>query len=145
MVGGNASAYTQFFKNGIIEAVESSLLDKNNLNANFWIPSVCFEKEIINSLSYYLDILKSANVALPVFLFLTLLQVKGYSMAANHHKHNKIRIDLIDRDILCVPEELIENYDISSANLLRPCFDSIWNASGFPKSLNYNDAGKWTG
>ncbi|MFA5393799.1 MAG: ATP-binding protein [Candidatus Ratteibacteria bacterium] len=145
MQDGKTSAYTQFFKNGIIEAVEESLLDSKYPDGRHYIPSVLFEKELIDSLSNYLAVFKGLSVSLPIFLFLSLLQVKEYSLAVNPRKTNKIRVDLIDRDILCVPEEVIESYDMTSSNILRPCFDSIWNASGFPKSLNYNDAGEWAG
>ena len=47
------------------------------------------------------------------------------------------------RDILLLPEIVIEDYEVSAKDILRPCFDSIWNACGFPRSLNYNDAGEW--
>ena len=144
MAEGRVYAYTQFFKNGIIEAVESLLLDNKYPDGRFYIPSVSFEEALIVSLSNYFTVFKSLNVSLPIFLFLTLLQVKGYSMAVAPN-HWKPRADLIDRDILYVPEEVIEEYDIVSSNILRPCFDSIWNACGFPKSLNYNEDGEWEG
>ena len=49
----------------------------------------------------------------------------------------------IDRDILVLPEVFMENYDDQPASILKPCFDSIWNACGFPRSFNYNDEGEW--
>jgi hypothetical protein len=52
-------------------------------------------------------------------------------------------VHTIDRDILHLPEVIIESYDISADEVLRPCFDSIWNACGFAKDLYYNDTGKW--
>ena len=51
--------------------------------------------------------------------------------------------DKIDREILLLPETIVESYETKAEKILRPCFDSIWNACGFPKSLNYNDAGDW--
>ena len=39
-----------------------------------------------------------------------------------------------------------ESYvDRDTPLVLRPCFDSIWNACGYAKSLNYDENGKWTG
>ena len=52
-------------------------------------------------------------------------------------------VHTIDSDILLLPEIVIEDYEVSAKDILRPCFDSIWNACGFPRSLNYNDAGEW--
>lgn len=140
---GTASAYTQFFKNGIIEAVEGASLNDKYPDGRYFIPSIYFENLLIDSLSNYLKFLKSLNVSLPIFLFLSLLQVKGYVMAVDAKKTGKLRIDPIDRDILCVPEQVIETYDITSSKILRPCFDSIWNACGFSKCFDYNDAGEW--
>ncbi len=48
----------------------------------------------------------------------------------------------IDRDILLLPEVIIENYDTTPEDVLKPCFDAMWNACGFPRSPNYDDAGK---
>ena len=50
--------------------------------------------------------------------------------------------DTIDRDILFLPEIVIESYDDEAKDVLRPCFDSTWNACGFPRSLNSDDAGE---
>jgi len=127
------SSYVQLFKNGIIEAVGGTLLEK------LIIRSIAYEKELIRSLSDYLSILKSLNVELPIFIFLTLLGVKGYSMYGQRLPEG----DKIDREILLLPETIVESYETKAEKILRPCFDSIWNACGFPKSLNYNDAGDW--
>ncbi len=54
-------------------------------------------------------------------------------------------VHTIDRDILLLPEIVIESYDVIAEDILRPCFDSIWNACGFPRSPNYDDTGEWVG
>ena len=55
-------------------------------------------------------------------------------------------VHTIDRDILLLPEIVIESYDVIAKDILRHCFDSIWNACGFPRSLNYDDTtGEWVG
>lgn len=136
-----SSSYVQFFKSGIIEAVEGLILEPQE-DGRLIIPSVLYERELINSLSNYLSILKTLNVELPVFIFLALLGVKGYSMAVRRESWFDSG-NTVDRDVLLLPEVVIESYDIIAKDVLRPCFDSIWNACGFPKSLNYNDAGEW--
>lgn len=140
--GGKSRSYVQLFKNGIIEAVEGSLLQPLE---ELSIPSILYEKELIISLRNYLSVLKTLNVELPVFIFLTLLGVKGYSMSIAIDRRDFLidEIHTIDKDILLLPEVVIESYDVAPEDALRPCFDSIWNACGFPRSLNYNNAGKW--
>lgn len=50
----------------------------------------------------------------------------------------------IDRDILQLPEMIIETYDTKPQEILRPMFDKIWNACGFARSLNFDESGNWT-
>ncbi|MFC1931249.1 helix-turn-helix domain-containing protein [Chloroflexota bacterium] len=134
-------SYVQLFRNGIIEAVEGLLLQP--YKEQLIIPSIAYEQELIRSLTEYLSALKTLNVEPPIFVFLTLLGVKGYSMAVDTWRYDFEEIHTIDRDILQLPEVTIESYDVSAEKVLKPSFDSIWNACGFPRSLNYNDAGEW--
>ncbi len=137
---GESYSYVQLFRNGIIEAVNSSMLEPRE--GKFLIPSVGYEQGLIKSFTDYLSLLKTLNVELPIFVFLTLLGVKGYSMAVSE-RFFFARSHTVDRDILLLPEIIIESYDVSAEKELRPMFDSIWNACGFPRSLNYNDEGEW--
>ncbi|HOV98211.1 MAG TPA: ATP-binding protein [Bacteroidota bacterium] len=139
-----SSSYVQLFKNGIIEAVEGHLLDPAFNQGKLWIPISSFEKSLIQSLSEYLSVLQTLNVELPVFIFMSLLGVKGYSKD-DFHSHLLRSPYPIDRNVLMLPEIVIESYDVRAQDVLRPCFDSIWNACGFPRSLNYNEAGEWVG
>ena len=135
-------SYVQLFKNGIIEAVEGSIMDPHHTKGKLLIPTD-YEIELIKTLPDYLSILETLNVELPIFIFLTLVGVKGYSMAVDERRHWIDEVYTIDRDILLLPEVVIESYDVITKDILRPCFDSIWNACGFPKSLNYDDTGEW--
>ena len=136
-------SYVQLFRNGIIEAVEGLFLEPHHKGERLLIPSIAYEKELISSLTDYLSILKTLNVEPPIFIFLTLLGVKGYSMAVDRWKYRISESHTIDRDILLLPEIMIEGYEDTAEKVLRPAFDSIWNACGFPRSFNYNDNGEW--
>ena len=135
-----SDSYVQFFRNGIIEAVEGWQLRPRTESRSIYSPY--FEKTLIQSFSDYISVLKSLNVEPPIFIFLTLLGVKGYSMAVSE-RLPFTEGHTIDRDILQLPEVIIESYEVRAQDVLRSCFDSIWNACGFPRSLNYNDAGEW--
>jgi len=140
---GKSRSYVQLFKIGIIEAVEGALLDPRQYDGKLLIPSIAYERELIKSLAIYLSALETLNVELPIFVFLTLVGVRGYLMAADRFGSGIDEDDTIDRDILLLPEVVIENYNIVPEDVLRPCFDAIWNACGFSGSRNYNNAGKW--
>jgi len=134
-------SYVQFFRNGIIEAVDGSLLKP--YDRGLPIPSSDYESELIKSFSEYISVLETLNVELPLFVFLTLLGVKGYSMGIDGTGFRTRETLTIDREVLLLPEIVIESYDAKAEEVLRPCFDSVWNACGFPRSLNYDDNGKW--
>lgn len=133
-------SYVQLFRNGIIEAVETSMLEPNE--HGLYIPSGVYEQELIDSLSQYLSLLETLTIEPPIFIFLTLLGVKGYQMGTSRsslgHEHH-----VIDRDIILLPEIPIDSYQVAAEDVLKPCFDGIWNTCGFPRSLNYSSDGKW--
>jgi hypothetical protein len=112
-------------------------------NDELLIPSATYERELIQSLPEYLSILKTLGVELPIFIFLTLVGVKGYLMIVDRRRFWPFKTDTIDREVLMLPEVVIESYDVNAKVVLRPCFDSIWNACGYPRSLNCNDDGEW--
>jgi hypothetical protein len=131
-------SYTQIYRNGIIEAVDTLELS----GTDKIIPSISYEKAIVTALLKYLTVLKDLNVQLPVAIFLTLIGVKGYSMAITKFFEEESRT--IDREILQLPEALIDTYDVKPELVLRPAFDAIWNSCGFAKSLNYDEKGEWS-
>lgn len=140
---GKAYSYVQLFKNGIFEAVESSLLEPELSLSDLKIPHVAFEEYIMKAFDRYISNLKVLNVGMPIFAFLTLVGVKGYSLTNNPSWI--FRGDSIDKDVLSLPEVIIENFEFEVEKVLKPWFDTVWNACGFPYSLNYDISGKWIG
>lgn len=135
---GEPYSYVQLSRNGIIEAVEGLMLEPHERQR--LIPSVLYEQEFIGALRSYLALLKDMNVDLPILVFMTLLGVKGYSMSVDSLVHNGYPNE---RDILQLPETVVEDYASKAETILKPFFDSIWNACGFERSLNYSDADEW--
>lgn len=107
------------------------------------IPASSYEGELIKSVPGYLSVFKALNVALPIFVFLTFVGVKGYSMDLHKSIFGRDEGSPIDREMLILPEVIVETYDCKIEDVLRPIFDSIWNACGYPKSPNYDKEGKW--
>jgi hypothetical protein len=136
---GEARSYVQLFRSGILEAVECSLLKNSYLK----IPHVVFEEDIMNAFKRYISNLEVLNVGMPIFAFLTLIGVKGYSMATNPSWI--FGGNTIDKDVLSLPEIIIENSEFEVEKILKPWFDIIWNACGFARSTNYDISGKWIG
>ncbi|MFW9851959.1 MAG: hypothetical protein ACFFDS_03395, partial [Candidatus Thorarchaeota archaeon] len=132
-LSGVARSYVHLYKSGIIEAVEGSILKP--IVERYEIPSVDFEKEIIEAFPSYVQVLKTLDVKTPITLFLTLVNVKGYVLKLNKEILGANPTP-IEEDILKLQDIFVEDYDdfIIIPRLLQPWFDEIWQACGLFKS-----------
>ncbi len=136
-------SYLQIFRNGMIESVDSLLLNHNEKNN--YIPSILFERDIIIAIDNHMKILHQLGVETPIVIMVSLLGVSGYTMAVNKAKYPFSEERPIDRDILLLPDASVDTYDFDVTQILRPIFNTVWNATGWPKSINYDKDGKWVG
>jgi len=137
---GILRSYTQFFYNGIIEAVDTVLLCPREENKT-GIPSVVFEGALVEALSTYLKTLSKLDISSPIWVCLALLNVKGYWMWVNNSWLDDGGV--IDRTELIIPEVRIDKFDLPCEYILKPLFDSVWNACGYQRSFNYDENGNW--
>jgi hypothetical protein len=140
---GEVGSYIQVFRNGIVEAIDDFFLRPREELGKI-IPAQPFEELLIWALPRFLQIQRILGVDTPMMILLSLVGVAGYRVAAGPYVPNSTPID---RDILVLPEVLLEGSldKVHPPQILQPAFDAIWNASGFPRSLNYNESGKWIG
>jgi hypothetical protein len=134
-------SYVQVFRPGRIEAVDASLLKTSVPGYEKQIPSIAFEKSIISAARRYLDVQNHLAIPLPVFTSVTMLRVLGFKMSSRYpFLSNNYQID---RNVLHLPEVVVEDYGSDVASLLRPTFDALWQACGLEGSLNYDTDGIW--
>lgn len=136
MEKGKTDSYVQLYKNGIIEAVESTMLVYTDKN----IP-IGYEAYLIRSTKEYIEYLKELDIQLPIFIYVTLTGVKGYFITRSQNFFSSNQI--IDKEILNPSVMVLDDYNTDIDVLLRPIFDSVWNAAGFTHSLNYNENGRF--
>lgn len=131
------SAYTQLYRNHVIEAVSSiSLYDGS------FLPGRYLETNLVSALTRYCGFLHAQGIEPPLVIFIGLLRVKDHRIASSQHGF----IDggePIDRNTLILPEVLVEDFEIDLPQAMKPAFDSMWNASGSPGSPSYDSSGKW--
>jgi hypothetical protein len=133
-------SYVQVYRNGFLEAVESQTLAFKDQEAQI-IPSIAWEKRILESFPGYLKALEVLNLAPPYVVSLSLLNVEGFTMYVGP-RYGESGTP-IDREHLLTDDILVENPDQPPGRLLRPLFDQIWNGCGWPKSINYSEEGDW--
>lgn len=140
---GNVSqtlAYIQLFRNGTIESV---CVDKEQTEERD-IPITYYERELLQFLSSSLQSLKRLEVEPPYSLMVTMTGVKHRRLHLGNRFSSR-RNRFFDRDVLQLPDVLIQSEDLDIGKIMRPVFDAIWNAAGWEKCLSYDEGGKWTG
>lgn len=137
---GKTSAYAQFYRNGIIEAVDTSFTYTSG-EERFILYS--YERKIIETLINLLKYEQVLGAEPPFITMLSLLRVSGYTMQLP--RGIMIRTHKIDKGWLLLPEAIIETFDANAVSIMRDIFDIVWNATGVSHSLNYNREGIWVG
>ena len=132
-----SESYIQFYRNGVTEAVR---VVAHEYQGRRLIPSVAYERWIRDSLTQYLQALKMIGVSAPIVIALAITKARGLSMGVNlSHSGGHA----IQENTMILPEAILHEFSESVDNILRPMFDVIWNACGFPASSNYNAEGNW--
>ncbi|MEQ1603953.1 MAG: ATP-binding protein [Pyrinomonadaceae bacterium] len=128
-------AYTQLFRDGCVEAVGRLTFMDDNL-----IPSEYYEQQVVRCAKKYCQTLFELGVSTPVYLFLSLMDVKGYSLMV---VGSSLSGRPFERKQMLLPEVFIDDFENLTAETLKPIFDMVWNAFGYQRSLNYDAEGKW--
>jgi hypothetical protein len=137
-----SKSYSQFFKNGIIEAVTTKFV--NQLDPKIIVlPISSFERNFFETLSNYFNFYKAINIDFPVFVIVSIINYKGFSLGVGDYISQTINPHTFDRDFLAIPEILVESNQISLHQILRPIFDTIWNSCGFERCLHYDINGNY--
>jgi hypothetical protein len=125
---GRWLSYVQVFGNGIIEAVDSEvfLLPGNGQT----IPSVAYEQFLVEALDRYSAVLVKLGVEFPIWVCLSLLDVKGYSFDIPIQYRRPFRPHLIDRPELILPEIEMADANEPAKQVLTPAFEAVWSAGG---------------
>lgn len=137
--GAPPIGYLQVFRSGVVETVDKSLLSREG-NCPPYVPSGSLEEELIGKTGMYLKLLEALEVQPPLFLMLSMIGVRGYTLAAR----SGFSDTELNQDELLFPEMLIEKYGEDPSRFLRTLFDNLWNAWGYIGSQNYDENGERT-
>ncbi len=142
-----STTYLQVFRSGVIEAVESMLLEYNNIHAretgadpHNLVSSYAIEKILIVALDKFLKVEKELGMEPPVFIMLSLVGVKGYGIFSEWTQYEDTY--RFDRDTLLLPDTVMESYDNPADKLLQPALDAMWQAAGYERCRYYKE-GRW--
>lgn len=138
-IDGKKTSYVQIYRNGIVEAANSTLLDVSEIaedhNMSPFIPFDRFKDALTSAVGNYTALLRSVDVKPPVYICLTICGVKGYTIAFGEAT---IKGRPIDRNQLLIPaveitdfsERTMNEHFLQTNKILNPLFDYVLNAAG---------------
>jgi hypothetical protein len=139
---GSTSSYVQLFRNGVIEAVDSGMLEPHGLNGpKLLYDNVC-EEMITKALDSYRTFMINYGIPTPVMVAVSMLNVQGFTMITSGSMLN-IASRSIDRDHLILPDKVMKTLEIDSSEFLRSLFDQIWHACGWSQHYNNQKVVNW--
>ena len=140
--GNPVYAYTQVHRNGVIEAVNGYILGHEYQGIRL-IPSIAYEKAIFDYVPFCFQKLQELSRSAPVIVALTLTNVKGLQMGTDGARFGFDVSQPLSMETLILPEAVVEDLADAPDKILKPMFDLVWNACGFPESRNFDREGKW--
>jgi hypothetical protein len=163
---GLYSTYLQVFRSSAIEAVDTMVLrpregDITTADIQMqtdslpkviipgFLPRRRIEEELVYGVHRYITLQKELDVPPPLFVLITLLGVKGYMLSGSSPLLRQHGFYGIDRDVVHLPDRLVEDYALiadyaSTARMLRPAFDALYQAAGWSHCTSYDESGAWT-
>ena len=130
--------YCQVFRSGVIESVTTELISDETIYGTE------IEMKVLKSLEAYLGGLQALGVPTPVVVSLTLTGVRGCTMLENTRLKRARDPTPVDREMLVLPDALLNPDDEDIVAKMKEVFDAMWNAAGWPGSPNYAPDGTWT-
>jgi len=137
-------SYLQIFRSGIIDAVSVQYTSYGRED-NKVLYGTAIERELLNAISRYLLVqTQLLKAELPIIIAISMVGVKGYTMYVRPNPYVWNNTYPIEKDVLFLPDVLIENFISEPEQYMKPVFDTLWNATGYFGSLNYDENGKWS-
>lgn len=139
-------SYIQIFRNGMIEILDCG--SYINLEEKIFYAHQ-FEALFISAVERSAEILANLEVPPPVYVLLTLLNMKSYELRNDPEYRMNIpylapgAVPVFDRETISIPGFIITEYSQKTDTMVREIINIVWNAAGFEKSPNFNENGRW--
>jgi hypothetical protein len=125
------------YRNGCIEAVNSNLFHDDPERGRYF-PGYSYEEAVLRAITKYFVALKCLQVDTPIVAMLTIVDAKRYQLAVSDPWRDRDK-GYFDRDVLAIPETILEDYATDYAAYVKPIFDMVWQSCGFSGSDNYKN------
>ena len=139
-LAGKSSTYVQIFRNGIIESVETKFMGISERTFSGEV----LDFEVYRAVNAYLNFEEKIGIEPPYLIMLSLLGVSD-SKLINSSGNPRLNVNkTIDRDVLWVPEGMVDDLEGNLDRVMKPILDAVWNAAGYERSWSFDKDGNWT-
>lgn len=141
ITGGSTESYTQVFRDGTIESLNTPLV-RGDVN-NRYVSSYLIVDNFINYTGKYLEAMQAMNIPSPLAVLVTLFGMTNAYIASKYVDEDEWKERTFDRDVILTSEVIIDNYNDNLEEVLTPIQNQLWNACGYPKCHQIDGQGKW--
>lgn len=131
---GVATRYSQLFRNGIFEGVDSRSLGYTG-HDTFHPPVLRgndVEAHLNNRLGQPLAALERIDAKPPIAILVALLGVRDRLVLTGDRSDYLRELHRIDRDTVLLPEALVEEYAVDYGDVVAPLIEAFWQSGGLP-------------
>jgi hypothetical protein len=129
------------FRDGSVELLEPTPVNRSNAA----IFELELERNIIDCFADAKAVQRRLGVNPPFAVFLSFLNVQGQNLNITEVRNPWNNGHAIEQEPLLISGTRADNFDTDGTRSLRPVFDGLWLPAGWPRSMNYNDAGAHVG
>jgi hypothetical protein len=138
VAGEGFKTYTQFYRNGIVEVVLCGIVEEfvSEGRTTRRLQTYLYENDMVTGNGFFKQLwagLNEIGVKPPIWCFLTFTGVKGARIITP--RPLDFAFHSIDRDVLTLPECIIDDLDQTPAEVLIPTIELVWNASGLIRKV----------
>lgn len=135
-------AYTQIFRDGIVEAVASGYMISRSEYKNF-VPWKRLNRDVFEALPRYLTGLTELEVNAPYAVMISMLNFKDAAIEIGDFFKDKMI--LTDREDIIAPEVLLQTNKLDGEwhHIIRPSINAIYNAFGLLEAPDFDENGNW--
>lgn len=136
---GASHGYTQFFRNGILEATQ--VLTRTEEAQRATLRSATYELQLFQFLQAVRDEMTLLGVTNELAVMLSLLRADQARLGVTNRDIDDPK-GYFDRETIVLPDVLTQP-NMTPVLALKPVFDFMWQSAGFPCSRNFNSDGQW--
>ena len=131
--GDTTASYIQTYRNGSFELCSDlGYADMKTFDQEI-------EANLTEKIGECLGVLSSFGLESPVIIFITFVGVEGYRLKDPHSARcGYTQNTPLSVDVLSLPEVVLEERKQSIAEVLKPSFDVLYNAFGYPEAFTYD-------